>query len=117
MLLAGTDGVGNLPDARARDLYGYATDTLLMKAQAAGEASMAAHVLRGGFLGRVDEFDPGFFNLSPREVLVMDPAHRLLLETTWHAVEDANIVPASLVQYRGRSICRQWGEWVCRVLR
>ena len=26
----------------------------------------------------------------------MDPAHRLLLETTWHAVEDAEIVPPSL---------------------
>ena len=79
-LLAGLDGVGPLPDHRAKDLYGYSTDMLLASVQSANEASMAAYALRGGFLERVDEFDPAFFGLSPREVLVMDPAHRLLLD-------------------------------------
>ncbi|MBU6352385.1 MAG: type I polyketide synthase, partial [Chloroflexi bacterium] len=79
-LLAGFDGVRVLPDQRLRDL----------------PPSDRHSAPRGAFLERVDEFDPTFFGLSPREVVVMDPAHRLLLETAWHALEDAGIVPAAL---------------------
>ncbi|WP_442861008.1 type I polyketide synthase [Amycolatopsis sp. CA-230715] len=51
---------------------------------------------RGGFLTTAAEFDPEFFGISPREALVMDPQHRLLLETAWEAVESAGILPAEL---------------------
>jgi acyl transferase domain-containing protein/acyl carrier protein len=50
----------------------------------------------GGFLDDVAGFDADFFGISPREALAMDPQHRLLLETAWHAMEDAGIEPASL---------------------
>lgn len=36
-----------------------------------------------------DGFDPGFFNISPRNALYMDPQTRLLLLHSWLAVEDA----------------------------
>src|SRR6201995_435812 len=47
---------------------------------------------RGGFLDRIDQFDPQFFGISPREAPYVDPQHRLLLETAWEAIEDAGMV-------------------------
>ncbi len=43
----------------------------------------------GGFLDRVDEFDAQFFGLAPREAVRMDPQHRLILEVSWEALENA----------------------------
>lgn len=43
----------------------------------------------GGFLDNVTEFDPLFFNISPKEALSMDPQERLFLQTAWETLEDA----------------------------
>src|SRR6266571_1188993 len=45
----------------------------------------------GGFLPRVDGFDPSFFGISPREAAYMDPQQRLLLEVAREAIEDAGL--------------------------
>lgn len=50
----------------------------------------------GGFLSDIDQFDPKFFNISPKEADYVDPQHRLLLECAWEALAAANIDPASL---------------------
>jgi acyl transferase domain-containing protein len=42
-----------------------------------------------GTLPGVAEFDAFFFGISPREADEMDPRHRLLLQESWRALEDA----------------------------
>lgn len=56
---------------------------------------------RGGFLDDVDRFDPLFFGISPAEAERMDPEERLVLETVWHAVEDAGFTRRELSRLAG----------------
>src|SRR5690606_3593900 len=42
-----------------------------------------------GAVPGIDEFDPLFFEISPREAELMDPRQRLLLMEMWRALEDA----------------------------
>lgn len=51
---------------------------------------------RGGYLDDVAGFDAELFGVSPREALSMDPQQRLMLETSWQALERAGLSPESL---------------------
>ncbi len=50
----------------------------------------------GGFIHNMDQFDAAFFNLSAREANLMDPQHRLFLESVWKTIEDAGYNPLEL---------------------
>ena len=40
-----------------------------------------------------DRFDASFFDISAREAEIMDPQHRVFLETAWEALESAGYRP------------------------
>ena len=46
---------------------------------------------QGGFIPDIGDFDADFFNLSHEEACWIDPQHRMLLENSYHALEDAGI--------------------------
>ena len=54
------------------------------------------HARVGGFLPDAGDFDAGFFRISPREALSMDPQQRLVLEVAWEALERSGQDPDSL---------------------
>ena len=51
---------------------------------------------QGGFVEGIEQFDSRFFRISPIEARAMDPRQRMLLETSWQALEDAGVDPEGL---------------------
>ncbi|OBA76806.1 polyketide synthase [Mycobacterium sp. 1554424.7] len=51
---------------------------------------------RAGFIDDATGFDAPFFGLSNRETMLIDPQHRILLETAWQAVEHSGTAPSAL---------------------
>ena len=54
----------------------------------------SGYVKVGAVLDHADQFDPGFWGISKREAIYMDPQHRLFLECCWHALEHAGYAPS-----------------------
>jgi acyl transferase domain-containing protein len=57
------------------------------------------YVKASGRLDGVELFDAPFFDMTPREVEILDPQHRILLEGVWRALEHAGVDPQ---RYPGR---------------
>src|SRR6478735_5675471 len=50
-----------------------------------------SYVDRAAFLADIAHFDAEFFGISRREAELLDPQQRMLLETSWEAMERAGI--------------------------
>ncbi|MFT3716389.1 MAG: polyketide synthase Pks13 [Gordonia sp. (in: high G+C Gram-positive bacteria)] len=90
-LIDGVDGITDLPEDRWTE---FKSDPRL--AEIIAEANV-----HGGYLDDVKGFDADFFQMSPREVEMVDPQQRLAMELTWEALENAHI-PAS--DLRGEAV-------------
>ena len=73
-----------------------------------GRVRDASYVKARGVLDGVEHFDAGFFGFTPRDAELMDPQHRVFLETAWTALEDAGHDPArfsgAIGVYAGQSL-------------
>ena len=87
-LVHGVDAIAPIPDGRWDPAQFYDADP-----QTPGKM----YTQEGGFLSEsIHQFDPQFFEISPREAITLDPQQRLLLEVAWEALEQAHIVPSTL---------------------
>jgi 6-methylsalicylic acid synthase len=87
LLQSGKDAIGPLDAARWQAYLARGGEVA---------TALAGVTTDAGYLSDVEGFDAEFFGISPREAAVMDPQHRLLLEATWDALEDAGVPPHSL---------------------
>ncbi|MCE0537505.1 acyltransferase domain-containing protein [Kineosporia rhizophila] len=88
LLSSGTDAIADFPIDRGWDVEGLYGS--------AGPREESSNTIQGGFVHDASGFDAGFFGISPREALAMDPQQRVMLETSWEALEQAGIDPSKL---------------------
>src|SRR5215468_10550687 len=87
LLASGTDAVSEVGPERWSTRFYHHSD----RSEPGKSYTWAAGLITG-----IDLFEPSFFGISPREAAQMDPQQRLMLELTWHAIEDAGIPAAKL---------------------
>lgn len=54
-----------------------------------GNGELSSNSKWAGLIDDYDKFDAAFFKISPREAKVIDPQHRIFLQSVWKTVEDA----------------------------
>ncbi|MBF0451643.1 MAG: SDR family NAD(P)-dependent oxidoreductase, partial [Candidatus Magnetomorum sp.] len=75
MLKNGVDAIGTIHETRINQMYIH----------------NKKFPKYGGFLNDIEWFDAKFFKISPLEAEKLDPQHRILLEVSWEAFENAGI--------------------------
>lgn len=79
--LRGECGTSSIPEGR------WSTDEL-SKLRLGNGGTFAGY---GGYLEDIKLFDSSFFGISPKEAKYIDPQQRMVLETSWRALEHSGI--------------------------
>ncbi|GCF07148.1 hypothetical protein KDI_07120 [Dictyobacter arantiisoli] len=66
----------------------------------------------GGFIEGIDQFDPLFFNISPREAEIMDPQERLFLQCAYATLEDAGYTRDAVARRQQQGMGSNVGVYV-----
>jgi len=82
-LISGTESIRVFTDAELRDA-GVPESRL----------SDPAYVKARGLISNPEAFDAAFFGYSVRDAELMDPQHRVFLETCWNALESSGYAPS-----------------------
>lgn len=82
-LKSGKDSVKEVP----KDRWNYNKSNTYDK-----DGNDIVYCRKGGFINNVYDFDPLFFNISPKEAEMMNPQERLFLETVYRTMDDAGYV-------------------------
>lgn len=76
------DSLGECPESRKKDIDEYIQYCNHFKKE-------DCVYRKAAYLSEIDKFDYEFFHISPQEARLMDPHQRILLEESYHAIEDA----------------------------
>ncbi|KAK6008858.1 hypothetical protein QM012_000761 [Aureobasidium pullulans] len=86
-LMGSKEASGDMPEIRWQPYHGR---------NPRNAETLVNTITKGYYLDRLEDFDPAFFAISPREAEQMDPQQRITLEVAWEALEHAGIAPQSL---------------------
>ncbi|CAL8084808.1 unnamed protein product [Orchesella dallaii] len=104
LLLNGEDGTGNPPEFR------------WLREQSPRTAADCRKTNAGFLKVPVDDFDAKFFGISPKEMIFLDPQHRLLHELVWEGLEDAAVNPQLLRGTNGGVFIGSWTNYYKDIL-
>jgi acyl transferase domain-containing protein/acyl carrier protein len=90
-LLGGKDMIAEIPMSRFDAAAFHDEDP---------DAPWRMNCIRAGIVEGLEHFDAQLFGISPREAARLDPQQRMLLETTWEALERAGLGGAPLREHR-----------------
>ena len=88
ILRSGVDCLREMPVHRQFDVEQYY--------QAYEQDCSEYDIPMGAYLEHVDFFDYQFFGMNYDEAVLLEPAQRLLFQTTWKAIEDAGYTKADI---------------------
>ena len=108
----GVNCIGDIPEDRKKDmeqLLGMEYDFTNNKTK----------FIKSGYMNDIDKFDYKFFSISPLEAKLMDPNHRVFLQTAYKAIEDAGytrekLAGSSTGVFVGHSDVNIYGSYITR---
>ncbi len=108
----GVNCIRDIPEARKKDME----DLLSIEFDFTNNQTQ---FIKAGYMNDIDKFDYKFFNISPLEAKLMDPSHRIFLQTAYKAIEDAGYIKEKLAGtstgvFVGHSSSNIYGSYITR---